>query len=152
MREAEASERLAKIEEDVRRKAALELEMLNRKASLPPELAALMISEPQKTIVTGTSGDYYVRGVRLPADVAVRQPAGGVPANCAAFVGAWGNGRWNGERSAEVWVESVEADCRGRAIYARGGLGLRGEPATYMRGVAKISGDSLTLDLDNVSS
>jgi rhodanese-related sulfurtransferase len=87
-----------------------------------------------------------VRGIKLPANVAVRQAAPNVPANCAAFLGAWGNGRWNGERSAEVWVESVEPDCSAKAIYARGGQGLSGEQATYLRGDARISGDRLTLD------
>jgi len=145
-REAEAQERMAKIEEDVRRKAALELDLLNRKASLPPELAALMVTEREKVVVSGST-DFIVRGIRLPADVAVRPAAPNVPANCAAFLGAWGNGRWNGERSAEIWVESVEPDCSARAIYARGGLSLTGEPATYLRGGARISGDRLTLDL-----
>lgn len=147
VREAQTRERLAKIEEEVRRKASLEFEMLNRKATLPPELAALMAVEPQKTMVAGTSGDFAVRGIRLPADVAVKPAAPGVPANCAAFLGAWGNGRWNGERTAEIWVESVDPDCRARAIYARGGLGMTGEAASYQRGDARISGDRLTLDL-----
>jgi PQQ-dependent catabolism-associated CXXCW motif protein len=147
-REAETSVRLAQIEEEVRRKAALELEMLNRKASLPPDLAALMVVEREKVVVSGSS-DYFVRGIRLPADVAVRSPDSSVPAACAAFAGAWGQGRWNGERSAEIWVESVTADCRARAIYARGGLAMTGEPATYQRGDARISGNTLTLDLPN---
>jgi PQQ-dependent catabolism-associated CXXCW motif protein len=147
-REAEAQARLAKIEEDVRRKAAQELELLNRQASLPPELAALMVSTPEKVVVSG-SQDFVVRGVRLPADIAVKPAAPNVPASCASFVGAWGNGRWNGERTAEIWVEAMEADCRGRAIYARGGTGMSGDAPTYVRGEAKVSGDKLTLDLPN---
>jgi rhodanese-related sulfurtransferase len=146
-REAETAVRLAGIEEDVRRKATLEFEMLNRKAMLPPELAALMTVEPQKTVVAGSNGDFTLRGVRLPADVAVKPAPANSLARCAAFLGAWGGGRWNGERTAEIWVESVDADCRARAIYARGGLGMTGEPASYLRGDARISGDRLTLDL-----
>jgi PQQ-dependent catabolism-associated CXXCW motif protein len=150
IRDAETTERLAGIEADVRRKASLEFEMLNRKASLPPELAALMVVEPEKAVVAGSNGDFVVRGVRLPADVVVKPAAPNVPANCAAFLGAWGGGRWNGERTAEIWVESVDADCRARAIYARGGLSLSGEPASHLRGGARISGDRLTLDLSAV--
>jgi PQQ-dependent catabolism-associated CXXCW motif protein len=149
-REAEAQARLAKIEEDVRRKAAYELEMLNRKATLPPELAALMITGREKVVVTGST-DYYVRGIKLPADVAVKTPASNVPPACAAFAGAWGNGRWNGERSAEVWVESVDEGCRAKAIYARGGLAMSGEPASYQRGDARIRGNTLTLELGPVT-
>ena len=151
VRAAETTKRLAAIAEDVRRKASLEFEMLNRKASLPPELAALMVAEPQKTEVAGSNGDFFVRGIRLPADVAVRPAAPNVPANCAAFLGAWGNGRWNGERTAEIWVESVDADCRARAIYARGGLGMTGEAASYHRGDARIKSDRLVLELGPVT-
>ena len=150
VREAETRERLAKIEEEVRRKASLEYELLNRKATLPPELAALMVNEVQKMTVPGTSGDFVVRGIKLPADVAVKPAAPNVPANCSAFLGAWGNGRWNGERTAEIWVESVEADCRARTIYARGGLGMSGEQPTFQRGDARISGNRLTLELGAV--
>ena len=150
IRDAETTERLAGIEADVRRKASLEFEMLNRKASLPPELAALMVVEPQKAVVAGSNGDFVVRGVRLPADVAVKPAAPNALARCAAFLGAWGGGRWNGERTAEIWVESVDADCRARAIYARGGLSLSGEPASHQRGDARISDDRLTLDLGAV--
>ena len=150
VRDAATTKRLALIEEDVRRKASLEFEMLNRKASLPPELANLMVVEPQKAVVAGSNGDFVLRGVRLPADVAIQPAAPNVPANCAAFLGAWGGGRWNGERTAEIWVESVGADCRGRAIYARGGHSLSGEPASYQRGDARISGDQLTLELGAV--
>jgi PQQ-dependent catabolism-associated CXXCW motif protein len=150
IRDAETTERLARIEEEVRRKASLEFEMLNRKATLPPELAALMTVEPQKTVVAGSNGDFVVRGVRLPADVAVKPAAPNALARCAAFLGAWGGGRWNGERTAEIWVESVDADCRARAIYARGGTGLSGEPASHQRSDARISDDRLTLDLGAV--
>ena len=149
-REAETQERLAKIEEQVRRKATLEYEMLGRKASLPPELAALMTVEPQKAVVAGSNGDFLLRGVRLPGDVKVTPAAPNVPAACAAFVGAWGGGRWNGERTAEVWVESIDADCRGRAVYARGGNSLSGEAPTHQRGEARVSGNTLTLDLGAV--
>ena len=150
IREAQTRERLAKIEEDVRRKATLEYEMLGRKASLPPELAALMTSEPQKAVVAGSNGDFLLRGVRLPADVKVTPAGANVPANCAAFLGAWGGGRWNGERTAEVWVESIDGDCRGRATYARGGNSLSGEAATHQRGEFRISGNTLTLELGAV--
>ncbi|MEO8134168.1 MAG: caspase family protein, partial [Betaproteobacteria bacterium] len=148
VREAETTERLARIQEDVRRKATLELEMLNRKASLPPELASLNVTEPQK--VAAANGEFAVRGVRLPADVAIRPAAAGTPPNCSAFAGAWGNGRWNGERTVEVWVETVEANCRVRAIYARGGQGLTGEAASYVRGTGQVNGDQLALEFGAV--
>ncbi|MEP7083285.1 MAG: rhodanese-like domain-containing protein [Betaproteobacteria bacterium] len=124
--------------------------MLGRKASLPAELAALMTQEPQKAVIAGTNGDFLLRGVRLPADVKITPPGSNVPAACAAFVGAWGGGRWNGERTAEIWVEAVDADCRGRAIYARGGNSLSGEAPTHQRGDFRISGNTLTLELGAV--
>ena len=145
-READSQERLAKIEESVRRKAALELEMLGRKANMPFEIAALMTNEPQKVVVPGSNGDFFVRGVRLPADVAIRPAPRNAPSRCIDFLGAWGGGRWNGERTAEIWVESIDDDCRVRAIYARGGLGMSGEQATYLRGEGTVRGATLSLD------
>ena len=109
-----------------------------------------MTMEPQKAVVAGSNGDFLLRGVRLPADVKVTPAAPNVPANCSAFLGAWGGGRWNGERTAEIWVETIAADCRGRAVYARGGNSLSGEAATHQRGEVRISGGTLTLELGAV--
>ena len=145
-RDADTQERLARIEEQVRKNTQLEMEMLGRRANTPMEIATLALVEPPKMIVPNSNGDFLVRGVRLPANASVRPPAADVPARCAAFVGAWGGGRWNGERTAEVWVESMDSECRARAIYARGGQGLSGELATYVRGEGRARGDTLSLD------
>ena len=148
-REVETQQRLATIEEGVRRRTEAEYEALGKTRGLPFRIASLAVTEPPKVIVPGSNGDFLVRGIRLPADVAIRPLAPDVPDRCRAFLGAWGGGRWNGERTAEIWVESIDADCRAKAIYARGGLGMSGEVATYLRGEGTVRGDTLRLDFES---
>ncbi len=92
-------------------------------------------------------GNLLVRGVRLPADLRVRDLPAGVPPACAAFYGAWGRARWEGQRSAEVWVENVTPACDATVVYARGGDSVdRDEPA-FERHTVRAQRDELRLRL-----
>ncbi len=80
-----------------------------------------------------SQGDLFVRGVKLPGSVRITSPSADLPPSCRVFNGAWGRARWEGERSAEVWIEAVDANCGVRGIYARGGDSVDGDQPSYVR-------------------
>lgn len=94
-----------------------------------------------------TDGNLLVRGVRLPAEVAIRPAQPDVPMACAKLVGAWGRARFDGTRSAEVWVESMTRDCAATVVYARGGDSAHREAPTFERMEAVVRGGKLLLRL-----
>ena len=107
---------------------------------------AHIVPEPAAT-VRDRSGDYLVRGVRLPADLRVVAPAADVPADCRGFSGAWGHGRWDLKRTAEIWIEQIARDCTVKAVYGRGGVSLLGEAPLYERIGGKVERGELRLPL-----
>jgi len=152
-REAEAREQAARQalaaqrERDLaeRRQAEQARLALLAEAARPEGVAAL----PAAPIAVrrDADGNLLVRGVRLPADLRVRDLPAGVPAACAAFYGAWGRARWEGQRSAEVWVENVTPACDATLVYARGGDSVdRDEPA-FERHTVRVQRDELRLRL-----
>src|SRR5579863_7759733 len=58
--------------------------------------------------------------VPLPTDLSIQPPGTGVPADDAAFSGAWGNGAWEGSTPTALIVEQVDAEGTAKVIYARG--------------------------------
>ena len=58
--------------------------------------------------------------VPLPTDLSIQPPGTDVPAEDAAFSGAWGNGAWDGSTPTALIVEQVDEDGTAKVIYARG--------------------------------
>jgi len=56
----------------------------------------------------------------LPPDVSISLPGPEVPADIAAFSGAWGGGAWGGELPTFLVVESVNADGTAKIVYSYG--------------------------------
>lgn len=100
---------------------------------------------PVEQVAAGADGTFFVRGVKLPTDVAIRRPGPEVPANCAAFGGAWGNGRWGNRRTGEIWVEEVAPDCSATVVFANGGISVTNQPAGFRRLTGQIRDRTLYL-------
>src|ERR1700761_4838431 len=58
--------------------------------------------------------------VPLPTDLSIKSPAADVPAEDAAFSGAWGDGAWDGSTPTALVVEQVNENGAAKVIYARG--------------------------------
>lgn len=58
--------------------------------------------------------------VPLPPDLSIADPSPDVPAEEAAFSGAWGNGAWDGTVPTALIVERVHANGSASVIYAVG--------------------------------
>jgi len=84
----------------------------------------------------------------LPADVAVpAQPASEGP---GAFLGIWGNGKWQGVLCHTLVVESVAADGRATVVYSHGAhtpWNIR--TPGFLRVSANIQGDTLAIAFPN---
>ena len=111
----------------------------------PVNMASIASAAPSKR--NDADGNYLVRGVLLPANIAIRKPQSDVPARCAALAGAWGGARWDGKRSAEVWVESVSRDCDASVVYARGGDSVDRDAPSFERTTARIANGAVKLNL-----
>ncbi len=88
----------------------------------------------------------------LPDDLALIQPAADVPAEAAAFAGAWGDGAWDGSFPHALVVERIEADGSAQIVLA-GGAG--DQPALepgWRRWPARIAKGRLSVVADGAVS
>jgi dienelactone hydrolase len=88
----------------------------------------------------------------LPPDLAIQPPAASVPAEDAAFSGAWGNGAWDGSIPTALIVEQVDADGTAKAIYARGATEHPKTAAIFLRLAGRIEDHRLILHLRDPNS
>lgn len=59
----------------------------------------------------------------LPSDLAIATPPPSVPAEAARFLGAWGEGQWEGQLPAFLVVESISPGGRAEVVYSTGQSG-----------------------------
>jgi hypothetical protein len=90
--------------------------------------------------------------VPLPPDLSIETPGSSVPAEDAAFSGAWGNGAWSGNIPTALIVEQIAADGTAEAIYARGAAEHPEVGAGWRRMQGRIKDHCLTLQLPDPMS
>lgn len=95
---------------------------VGRPTSAPASVAPpvkLPTSDSPVPSSAGFEESVQVRGLVLPKVIRVENPPQNTPGPCIRFLGGWGDGRWEGTRSAhEIWVERVDADCNATLIWA----------------------------------
>jgi len=90
--------------------------------------------------------------VPLPTDLSIQTPAATVPADDAAFSGAWGNGAWGGIAPTALIVEQVDGDGTVQLIYARGSTEQPKIAAHWLRVTGRIEDHRLTIHLPDPDS
>ena len=156
--QTEERERMANLalqkqrERDAGERTRAEVARLALLAELAKPVAMLGSGLDQKWLRQDAKGDLLVRGVKLPFDVRINAPTDDVPSACRGYSGAWGRARWDGERSAEIWIESVTADCRIKAVYGRGGDSVDGDDPTFVRAEGSFEGGKVQLRVSPTAS
>jgi dienelactone hydrolase len=90
--------------------------------------------------------------VSLPTDLSIQPPSASVPAEDAAFSGAWGNGAWDGSTPTALIVEQIDADGTARVIYARGATEHPTAADHWLRLTGRIEDHRLTIHLPDPAS
>jgi dienelactone hydrolase len=90
--------------------------------------------------------------IPLPPDLSIETPGSSVPAEDAAFSGAWGNGASSGNIPTALIVEQIAADGTAEAIYARGAAEHPKVGAGWRRMQGRIKDHCLTLPLPDPMS
>ena len=151
--QAEDAQRVAKAQAAEQQLAQLaqERERLLAEAWKFDQLAVLQAhrgdpaKRPVEKVAAASDDSLFVRGVKLPADVAIRPPGPTVPQQCAAFSGAWGKGRWGDAQTAELWVEEIAADCSATVVSATGGVIVGNVQPAFRRVTGQVRGRTLHL-------
>jgi pimeloyl-ACP methyl ester carboxylesterase len=90
--------------------------------------------------------------VPLPADLSIQSPGAGVPAADAVFLGAWGNGAWDGRIPTALIVERVAVDGTAEVVYARGATEHPKIAAHWQRLEGRFADHRLTIHLPDPDS
>jgi dienelactone hydrolase len=90
--------------------------------------------------------------VPLPTDLSIKSPAADVPAEDAAFSGAWGDGAWDGSTPTALVVEQVNENGAAKVIYARGATEYPKIAAHWLRLTGRIEDHCLTIHLPDPDS